>query len=236
MSLFFDASLSSKQDYHLISEEESRHILRVLRKKIGDQINLTNGQGDLFEAEISGVKSKRCEVKINNHKFEDPLPYRLHIAIAPTKSSDKFEFFLEKATEIGITEITPLLCDNSERKRLNLKRCEKILQSAMKQSQRLYLPKLNEMIAFQKFMDKDFTNRKKLIAHCEDAQKIYVINKFEGEHNFCSLIGPEGDFSPEEIQIALSKGFEPVSLGEKRLRTETAGLVIPQALALKYRI
>ena len=160
MQLFYDASLPHEFQTHLINVDESKHILRVLRKKIGDSIKITNGMGCLFDAEIIDIKSKRCEIKCIDKTTESPLPYQLHIAIAPTKSSDRFEFFLEKATEIGISEITPLLCKNSERKRLNLKRCEKILQSAMKQSKRLFLPKLNEMMTFERFLDRDFQNLK----------------------------------------------------------------------------
>ena len=234
MQLFYDEQISLNNQTHLIKHEESKHILRVLRKKIGDHIKITNGQGFLFETEIVGVKSKRCEVKLLENKFDKPPPYQLHIGIAPTKSADRFEFFLEKATEIGITEITPLLCDNSERKRLNLKRCDKILQSAMKQSQRLYLPKLNEMVTFQKFVDRDFSNSRNFIAHCEDENKYHIKRKLQDSKTFCALIGPEGDFSPQEIKLALQHTFQPISLGNKRLRTETAGLAVCHTIALQF--
>ena len=236
MQLFYDASLPHEFQTHLINVDESKHILRVLRKKIGDLIKITNGRGCLFEAEIIDIKSKRCEIKCINKTNESPLPYQLHIAIAPTKSSDRFEFFLEKATEIGVTEITPLLCKNSERKRLNLKRCEKILQSAMKQSKRLFLPKLNEMMTFEQFLDKDFSETKTLIAHCEDNKKFYLQDKLQNDRNFCIFIGPEGDFSKQEIEMAMKQNFEPISLGNKRLRTETAGLTVCQTLALEYKL
>jgi len=231
MQLFYDENLTKESKTHVIGIEESNHILRVLRKSVGDKIYLTNGKGYGFTTEIIGIKSKKCEISILDTFFEEPLPYQLNIAIAPPKSSDRFEFFLEKATEIGITEITPLLCANSERKRLNLKRSFKIIQSAMKQSQRLHLPKLNEMISFEQFISTDFANTKKVIAHCEDKEKISVKDILNQSTNICGLIGPEGDFSSSEINMALDNGFQAVSLGEKRLRTETAGLYLCQAIA-----
>ena len=236
MQLFFDNTISPDHKMHLIAEDESNHILRVLRKNIGDKIELTNGYGHLFKAEITGVKSKRCEIHITDFSTEKPLPYSLHLGIAPTKSSDRFEFFLEKATEIGITEITPLLCKNSERKRLNIHRCEKILKSAMKQSQRLYLPKLNEMMAYDKFLKSIPEDHQKYIAHCEDEEKFHLKDKLEMTEKFCVLIGPEGDFNPHEIEMALTQHFQPISLGDKRLRTETAGITVCQTLALYHKI
>lgn len=236
MQLFFDATLSTEFKTHLINEDESKHILRVLRKKIGDPIKITNGMGCLFDAEIIDIKSKRCEIKCIKKTHENPLPYQLHIAIAPTKSSDRFEFFLEKATEIGITEITPLLCKNNERKRLNISRCEKILESAMKQSQRLFLPKLHEMISYDKFLKSIGKDYQKYIAHCEDKHKYHLTDKLQNTQKHCVLIGPEGDFSPDEIKMALLENFQPISLGNKRLRTETAGITVCQAFALHHKI
>jgi 16S rRNA (uracil1498-N3)-methyltransferase len=209
----------------LIENGESKHILRVLRKNLGDIIYITNGKGLYCKAEIINTQSKRCEVKILK-KFEEPAQdSELHIAIAPTKSSDRFEYFLEKSTEIGISKITPLLCQNSERKRLNMPRCQKIIQSAMKQSKRFYLPEMYEMQDFKTWITSNFDAHNKFIAHCEDQQKISFKTAFKSNQKNLILIGPEGDFSPEEIELALSKGFKPVSLGEKRLRTETAGIV-----------
>lgn len=231
MQLFYDANISSDKINHLISAEESKHILRVLRKQIGDHISVTNGVGEAFKTEITGIKSKRCEVNILEHFTESPLPYHLHIAIAPTKSSDRFEFFLEKATEIGITEITPLICDNSERKRLNIKRCKKIMTSAMKQSQRFFLPQLNDLQTYKKWVIQDFKQPIKCIAHCEDAKKNHLKEIIQHQTEILILIGPEGDFSPEEISLALAQKFKEVSLGNKRLRTETAGLTVCQMLS-----
>ncbi len=236
MQLFYDKHINSSVKTHQIAIDESRHILRVLRKQIGDIIFLTNGLGQGFKCEICTVASKQCEVNIIEVFEDEPLPYHLHIAIAPTKSSDRFEFFLEKATEIGISEITPLLCTNSERKRLNTKRCHKILQSAMKQSQRLHLPQLNEMMTFEKFMTQDFDTSYKFIAHCENQKKSYFPNHLKEHNKICMLIGPEGDFNLSEIEMALNSNFKPVSLGKKRFRTETAGIFVCQALALHHHL
>jgi 16S rRNA (uracil1498-N3)-methyltransferase len=225
MQLFFDENLNFESSTFLIESDESKHILRVLRKNIGDEIYVTNGKGKACRAEITNSISKRCEIKILDKHEEPPLPYQLHIAIAPTKSSDRFEYFLEKSTEIGISEITPLLCDNSERKRLNIKRCQKIIQSAMKQSQRFHLPKLHEMQSYNSFMQSNFEGYNTCIAHCEDHKKSPFKNQIRTSNQTLILIGPEGDFSTDEIQLALSKSFHPVTLGEKRLRTETAGIV-----------
>lgn len=236
MQLFYDAELTKEHKTHSVGLEESKHILRVLRKSVGDRIYFTNGKGDGFVTEIVGVKSKRCEINILDSFSEHPLPYSIHIGIAPPKSSDRFEFFLEKVTEIGITEITPLLCKNSERKRINLKRSSKILQSAMKQSQRLYLPQLNELVSIDQFVSSDFGNSTKLIAHCEEHEKTSLKYKLNSSKQFCGLIGPEGDFSHQEIESALQNGFQAISLGNKRLRTETAGLFLSQALAFNFSL
>lgn len=232
MQLFFDGNFIPDQSTFLIEKEESKHILRVLRKNIGDILYITNGKGEACKAEVCNIISKQCEVKILEKYTEPPLPYHLHIAIAPTKSSDRFEYFLEKSTEIGINQITPLLCDNSERKRLNLSRCEKIIQSAMKQSQRYHLPQLNDILDFKSFLNLNFKGFKTCIAHCEDHQKSLFRHVACQEEKVLILIGPEGDFTPDEIQLALSKNFKAVSLGDKRLRTETAGIVASTIMSI----
>lgn len=232
MQLFFDSNFNTDQSKFLIEKEESNHILRVLRKNIGDILYITNGKGEASKVEISNIISKQCEVNILEKYTEPPLPYHLHIAIAPTKSSDRFEYFLEKSTEIGISQITPLLCDNSERKRLNLSRCEKIIQSAMKQSQRYHLPQLNKMQDFKSFSNLNFEDFKTCIAHCEDDQKSLFQEEISHHEKVLILIGPEGDFSPDEIQLAISKKFKAVSLGDKRLRTETAGIVASTIMSI----
>ncbi|QTY27759.1 16S rRNA (uracil(1498)-N(3))-methyltransferase [Flavobacterium sp. CS20] len=233
--MFYEPSITPHQNTHTLNPNESKHILRVLRKQVGDSIKITNGLGDAFEAKIIAVKSKQCQINIISHFYEKPLPYQLHIGIAPPKSADRFEFFLEKATELGISEISPLICKNSERKRLNFSRCEKIIQSAMKQSLRLYMPKLNPIISFEEFVKIKFDNYTKLIAHCENDKKHPIRDKINQADKFCVLIGPEGDFSLSEIETAINLNFSPISLGNKRLRTETVAITVCQALALlKY--
>ena len=165
-------------------------------------------------------------VDILDYQTEGESEGKLHIAIAPTKSSDRFEFFLEKATEIGISEITPILTKNSERKKLNIVRCQKIVESAMKQSQRLFLPKLNDLTPLSAFLQQSNSSHLKLIAHCEEDDKTELKDLVLKGKDVCILIGPEGDFNPNEIEDALAIDFKPVSLGEKRLRTETAGIYV----------
>ncbi|WP_455170423.1 RsmE family RNA methyltransferase, partial [Aegicerativicinus sediminis] len=155
---------------------------------------------------------------------QQPLPYYLHILIAPTKNIDRFEWFLEKSTEIGVSEITPIICDNSERKIIKIDRCERIIESAMKQSLKSYKPKLNDLTDFQSALEL-FKSNQVLIAHCEPQERVLLKDVVEPSKNYTILIGPEGDFSSKEIENALSKGCKPISLGDSRLRTETAGVV-----------
>ncbi len=232
MELFYCNNIEG--DKAFLDEQESVHCIRVLRHKADDELIFTDGNGKKYFSKIEIANAKRCVLKIENRIEEKPRNFTLHIAIAPPKAIDRFEWFLEKATELGVEEITPLLSRYSERKHLNHERCEKILISSMKQSNRLYLPKLNEMISFQKFLEKDF-NVTKAIAHCEPSEKKTLQAILINTKSFLFLIGPEGDFSKEEIQQAVSKNFEHVSLGEKRLRTETAAVHVCSALCLMAR-
>ncbi len=233
MQLFYDQHISTDSKTHLIEADESNHILRVLRKQIGDELYLTNGKGVLFKTKIIETTGKKCLVDVWDYQTEEMQASKLHIAIAPTKSSDRFEFFLEKATEIGISEITPLVSQNSERKKLNIKRCHKIIESAMKQSQRLFLPKLNALTTLDQFLQNTDSSFSNFIAHCEEDQKEEFKDVVRHTKNTCVLIGPEGDFSPQEIEAAFQKKFLPVSLGPKRLRTETAGIHVCSMFAIK---
>jgi len=233
MQLFYDTHISVETQSHLIEANESNHILRVLRKQIGDELYVTNGNGVLFKTRIIETTGKKCLVDVLEYQIEEPATSQLHIAIAPTKSSDRFEFFLEKATEIGISEITPLITQNSERKKLNLKRCQKIIESAMKQSQRLFLPKLNELCTLDQFLETKDAGFTHLIAHCEEDDKTELNGIELKGKNTCILIGPEGDFSSDEIQTVLKNKFLPVRLGGKRLRTETAGIYTCTVFAIK---
>lgn len=230
MQLFYSATLTAGDTTFVFDKDESRHIIKVLRKSTGDKLHITNGKGDLFEAEISLPSDSRCTVRIASvMQFESP-PYSLHLAVAPTKMNERYEWFLEKATEIGIARITPVICDRSERKIVKADRFEKIILSAMKQSGQYFLPVLDEPMDFDDFAAADFAGQK-FIAHCEPTGKATLKQSLTPNQDVTILIGPEGDFSPKEIQLALQNGFVPVSLGETRLRTETAALVACHSVA-----
>lgn len=225
MQLFYNSEISTATKQLVFDKIESKHIVRVLRKKENDVLKITNGKGYLFDAKISFASDKKCMADIIAiTKKEKPWNYYLHIAIAPTKNNDRIEWFLEKATEIGIDEITPIICANSERRIIKLDRFEKIIQSAMKQSLKFILPKLNAPVKFNEFIQQDFDGTR-CIAHCEDQDKNLLKKVVVPSEKVTLLIGPEGDFSTDEIQKALAKKWTPISLGESRLRTETAALV-----------
>jgi 16S rRNA (uracil1498-N3)-methyltransferase len=231
MQLFYNSEITTSLTSFQFDKEESKHMIKVLRKKEGDTIFITNGKGDLFEATIQVESDRKCEIAITKTTKFEAKKYHLHIAIAPTKLNDRFEWFLEKATEIGINEITPIICEHSERKVYKIDRAEKIMQSAMKQSNQYFLPKINEPISFIEFLKKEHTTEK-FIAHCEKNQKDLLQKSIKANQNILLLIGPEGDFSVKEIQLALKNNFIPVSLGNNRLRTETAGIVGCHTVAL----
>jgi 16S rRNA (uracil1498-N3)-methyltransferase len=231
MQLFYNSDIKSTDTIFQFDKEESKHIIKVLRKRGGDIIHITNGKGSLFHSEITLESEKKCEVRIIKIDAFEARKYNLHIAIAPTKMNDRLEWFLEKATEIGIDEISLILCDHSERKTFKIDRAEKIIQAAMKQSNQFYLPKINEPISFNEFITKE-TDSLKFIAHCEEDKKDLFKNGFQPNQNILILIGPEGDFSTKEITLALKNNFIPVSLGNTRLRTETAGIVACHTVAL----
>ena len=221
MQLFY--TNNSESEFTLPSEE-SKHITKVLRKKEGDTLHFTDGKGQLLITEITSTDIRKTRVKIiKKIEQEKQHNYYLHVAIAPTKNMDRFEWFLEKACEIGIDEITPIICDHSERKFVKKERGNRILLSAMKQSLKYHLPKLNEAISLNNFMKQDFIGNK-YIAHCENSEKIELKNK-ETEKRTLILIGPEGDFSVTEIEKSIENNYQAISLGNSRLRTETAGLV-----------
>lgn len=208
-----------------LPQEEAQHCVRVLRKKEGDEILLTDGKGHFYDAQIVQASLKHCIVRIvNTIEYPKPWNFNLRIAFAPTKNIDRIEWFSEKATEIGIDRFTPLLCQFSERKEIKRHRIEKILVSAMKQSQKAVLPQLDDMLPFSSFIKQPFDGRR-FIAHCYDGNKPLLKNTYCKGDNALILIGPEGDFSEKEVKDALDNGFEPISLGESRLRTETAALV-----------
>lgn len=208
-----------------LDEEESRHLLSVLRRKPGDKIQLTDGLGFFYEAELADVGKRHALARIISKNESAPArTSRLHIAIAPTKQIERFEWFLEKAVEIGVDEITPLLCHRSERDTVRLDRLEKIMISGMKQSLRAWLPKLNELTHFQKFAT-EATEIQKRIAWCSANLLPHLKTVITPHQNAVLAIGPEGDFSMEEVALARQNGFMEVGLGEARLRTETAGVL-----------
>lgn len=225
MQLFYNPNINSNTTQINFDKIESKHIVRVLRKKEADILKITNGKGFLFDAKITIASDKKCIAVITNSEQKPkPWNYYLHIAIAPTKNNDRIEWFLEKATEIGIDEITPIICSNSERRVVKIERFEKIIQAAMKQSLKFTLPKLNVPIKFSEFINQDIDG-KVYIAHCEEQERKSLSKIINPSENTTLLIGPEGDFSPSEIEKALKKNYIPISLGASRLRTETAGLV-----------
>ena len=231
MQLFYNSEITTATTQFTFDKTESRHIVRVLRKKENDKIFITNGLGQLFTSEVIIANDKKCLVKITLvEDFKKPWNYYLHIVIAPTKLNDRLEWFLEKATEIGIDEITPIICEHSERKVFKTERMEKIIHSAAKQSLKYHFPKLNEPISFKQFLTTNFTGQL-FIAHCEETEKKSLKSQLSPNQKTTILIGPEGDFSAKEIQQSLEHNFIPVSLGESRLRTETAGVVAVHSLA-----
>ncbi|WP_412463732.1 16S rRNA (uracil(1498)-N(3))-methyltransferase [Flavobacterium mekongense] len=232
MQLFYNPNINEKATSFVFDKEESKHIVKVLRKKEGDILFVTNGLGFLFTTEITLASDSKCTVKINTFEHQEAPKYHLHLAVAPTKMNERYEWFLEKATEIGIQEITPIICDHSERKVIKTDRFQKILESAMKQSLHYYLPKLNDAILFKDFLKKEFSGQK-FIAHCETTDKKSLKNELQIQKDVLILIGPEGDFSVKEIQLALEQHFIPVSLGQTRLRTETAAIVACHSAVFK---
>ena len=224
MQLFYTQQIDGQNAF--FDDEEAHHAVHTLRMKIGSEINFTDGVGNLYRGNISETGKKNCSVIITDKKTSPIVFPNLHIAIAPTKNIDRFEFFLEKCTEIGIHAITPLICKRSERQIIKPERLNKILVAAMKQSLRTFLPVLHPAKLFEAFVLQDFENTKKLLAHCEENGEKTLLNKaYQKDKNAVILIGPEGDFSPEEIISAHKNGFTDVSLGDARLRTETAGIV-----------
>ncbi|MDR0962532.1 MAG: 16S rRNA (uracil(1498)-N(3))-methyltransferase [Mediterranea sp.] len=222
MHLFYAPDIETTNE---LPEEEAAHAVRVLRLTTGDTLTITDGKGRFFQAEISTATHKRCLVHITQIMPQAPLwRGHLHIAMAPTKLMERTEWFAEKATEIGLDELTFLQCRFSERKVIKTERIRKILVSAMKQSLKARLPLLHELTPFEHFIAQPFTGQK-FIAHCYPGEKVPLKEALRTGNNALILIGPEGDFSEEEVQKALAAGFTPVSLGNSRLRTETAGLV-----------
>ncbi|CAM1345717.1 16S rRNA (uracil(1498)-N(3))-methyltransferase [Tenacibaculum amylolyticum] len=225
MQLFYNEHLNEETKEILFNKEESRHIVKVLRKKQGDTLYITNGKGLLLTAEIIIESDKKCVANIVNiASKEKEWNYYLHVAIAPTKNIDRLEWFLEKATEIGIDEITPILCQNSERKVVKKDRLQKIILAAMKQSLKFTVPKLNDLTKYSDFIAQQ-RDGNLFIAHCNEGDKTPLKSIDPTHQKITLLIGPEGDFSIPEVQQAIQQKYTPITLGTSRLRTETAGIV-----------
>lgn len=222
MHLFYTPDINA--DVYTLDEQESKHCIRVLRLKIGDEITLTDGIGNMYFTKIIEDHPKRCTVKVMEVKKEyGKRPFKIHIAVAPTKNIARIEWFIEKTTEIGIDEITPLICEHSERKIVKTERLSKVITSAVKQSLKAYHPVMNDSIDFKQFVNKEFEGEK-FIAYCSDEYRDSLKNIYKNGKDALILIGPEGDFCPTEIDLAIKHGFKPVSLGSSRLRTETAAM------------
>ena len=231
MHLFYTPDIATTLE---LPQDEAAHAIRVLRLAEGDEVMLTDGKGSFYRAEIDMISGKRCYVRIVETTTPAPLwQGHLHLAMAPTKNMDRIEWFAEKATEIGFDELTFLDCRFSERRVVKTERVEKILVSAMKQSLKPTLPVLHGMTPFNKFVAQPFTGQK-FIAHCYEGDKEPLMQALTPGEDALVLIGPEGDFSPEEVQLAIQHGFRPSTLGKSRLRTETAALVAVHLMNLTH--
>ena len=230
MEIFYNEKLDEKDKSLIFGLEESRHLIKVLRKKVGELINVTNGRGLEWKGEIISTDSHIVTLNKTGavQHLNQILP--IHIAIAPTKSNDRLEFFLEKAVEIGITQITPIICEHSERKTVNYTRMKKILVRAIKQSAQYFLPQLNLMVSFEDLIKFDNTETR-LLAHCQKGNKMALHQIGNLNKEILIMIGPEGDFSNNEIKIAQNHSFRMISLGQNRLRTETAGIIACNTVA-----
>ena len=233
MPVFYASRIDQNQA--IFSEEESRHIIKVLRMAEGNPLEIVDGKGNYYRGIIAVPDTKACRVSITEIKTGYlQRDYYLHIAIAPPKSTDRFEWFLEKSTEIGVDEITPIISARSERNRIRPERSQKILIAAMKQSGRALLPRLNSEIAMNRFLD-EATADIKLIAHCETTMDQHIMAKPLSDHGWIILIGPEGDFTSDEIHAAMQHDYRELNLGEAIYRTETAGIMAAHYINLLYR-
>lgn len=223
MQLFYAPEISFPR--YTLPEEESKHCVRVLRMGVGDELHITDGQGMLHHCKVVDDNAKRCVVEIVESTQAEPLPYHLVMAVSPTKNIDRYEWFLEKATEVGVGEIYPIESEHSERRQIKHERELKVITSAVKQSLKMYHPTLHELTPFKQVVAMPFEGEK-YIAHCNSAlgERQYLGKLLKKGGRMLILIGPEGDFSPEEITFAVQNGFKPISLGDQRLRTETAAV------------
>lgn len=230
MHIFYQPLLDEGVLY--LNPDESKHAVKVLRLREGDTIEVVDGQGGFYKVRITEADPKECAFEVLEKKSSDHHPYYIHIAIAPTKNMDRLEWFIEKAVEFGIDEISLILCEHSERKVVKTERLQRKAVSAMKQSIKAYMPKINEAIKYSTFMEKIAEDEQLMIAYVDQTIPEHLKDKALPKARYCVLIGPEGDFSEKEIQLAFQKEFEAVSLGKSRLRTETAGVAACHILNL----
>ena len=234
MQLFFQENITEPITH--LNEEESKHLIRVLRKQQGDQLNLTDGKGTLYQGVILESHPKKASIQITGKTEVEKDDFHIHLAIAPTKSPDRMEWMVEKITEIGFHELTLLECKNSERTHLKTDRLEKKIISACKQSLKLRIPELHPTIKFSSFLySPELEEYHKFIAYVDENHRNHLLDLAKPGEKYLILIGPEGDFDPAEIQEAIKLGFQPVSLGKSRLRTETAGLAAVQMIQILNR-
>lgn len=234
MQLFYAPDIDFSSDSYTLSEEESRHCVRVLRLRVGDSLYVTDGNGTLCRAEIAAISPKNCTLSLRERtEAFEKRNYRLCVAIAPTKNTDRLEWFVEKATEIGIDRIVPLLTEHGERRVLKTDRLMRVATGAVKQSLKAYHPQIDELTPFRQVVEDQSFEGQKFIAYCgEEVERTPLKACVQPGEDVLVLIGPEGDFSPEEVVMACRNGFVPVSLGRSRLRTETAGVVAVHTVAL----
>jgi 16S rRNA (uracil1498-N3)-methyltransferase len=230
MHLFFAPDFSVERP--ILPEEEARHALKVLRLGIGDVVRVTDGRGNFYEATVAAADAKKCRLAVLRHEPESSKKgFTIHVAVAPTKNTDRTEWMVEKCVEIGVDQISFVLCERSERRYFNPDRVEKIAVAAMKQSLKANLPQLGELVPLREFLKRTLPGHK-YIAHLVEGERQLLQRVVPAGGTYCVLIGPEGDFTPGEVAAALASGFAPVSLGESRLRTETAGIVACHILNL----
>ncbi len=231
MQLFFIPQID--QEIIDLPAEEARHAVQVLRKRVGDELDIVDGKGGWYRGLITEVSKRSCTVQLTQTRQESQrAAYHLTMAVSPTKSNDRFEWFLEKATEIGVDTIIPLQCSRTERPKVRIDRYEKVLVSAMKQSLQAWLPELKELTPFAKVIQQFREDQATFIGWCNEEVKSPLVDNYQAPTNVLILIGPEGDFTDEEVQTARAQGSQPITLGPTRLRTETAALVATQSIAL----
>lgn len=223
---FFYAEDLTYQEHVCLSKDESKHCTRSLRKKNGDKVFVTNGKGILFEAEVIDDNMNQT-ILLPIQEISSPFPrnYHLRMAVSPLKNPDRFEWFVEKAVEIGIDEIIPIICQRTEKSVLKMDRLNRIAMAAMKQSMKTILPRIANPQSITEFLENTSTDETKLMAWCETSTENFISENLSSSSKIAIMIGPEGDFSKEEVNIALSKSFIPVSLGASRFRTETAAVL-----------